>query len=188
MMLASLNIDIVPLRIDDLKQIIESRALFEDKYKLQPSGLELADAYKEELNEAIERTPNLWHSKNDDYLFHTLWVFIHRRQKVIVGQFTFNGRPNQDGEVEVFFSIDKPFRRYGYATEVMQTILNWASQNNTFKTVLVEADLNNKAAMASLKKVGFKKIAPSDNEDETETTKYYKKVKFQPAIEELDFD
>lgn len=187
-MLASRNIDIVPLRIDDLKQFIKSRVQFENKYNLMPSGLELAEAYKEELNETIERTPEVWHNKNNDYLFHTLWVFIHRRQKVIIGQFIFNGKPNSNGEVEIFFSIEKQFRRNGYATEVMQAIIDWASQVKVFEILLVEADLKNKAAMASLKKLGFKKVVPPDDDSEVEITKYYKRVKCQPAVEELDFD
>ncbi|MDD2195550.1 MAG: GNAT family N-acetyltransferase [Bacteroidales bacterium] len=188
MMLASQTIDIVPLRIDDLKQFIKSRAQFENKYNLKPSGLELNQAYKEELNEAVERTPEVWHNKSSDYLFHTLWVFIHRRQKVIIGQFIFNGIPNRDGEVEIFFSIEKPFRQNGYATEVVQAIMDWASQEESFKTLLVEADLNNKAAMASLKRVGFKRAGHPDDDNEVEITKYYKTIKRQPAIEELDFD
>lgn len=188
MMLASRNIDIVPLRIDDLKQYIKSRAQFENKYNLKPSGLELNEAYKEELSEAVERTPGVWHNKKNDYLFHTLWVFIHRKQKVIIGQFIFNGKPNRHGEVEIFFSIEKPFRRNGYATEVIQAIIDWASQDNVFKILLVEADLKNKAAMASLKKVGFRKVDQPDDDNEMEITTYYKMVKSQPAVEELDFD
>ncbi len=187
-MLASQNIDIVPLRIDDLKQFIKSRAQFENKYNLKLSGLELNQAYKEELNEAVERTPEVWHNKSTDYLFHTLWVFIHRKQKVIIGQFIFNGMPNRNGEVEIFFSIEKPFRQNGYATEVVQAIIDWASQEESFKTLLVEADLNNKAAMASLKKIGFRKTGQPDDENEEKITKYYKQVKHLPAMEELDFD
>ena len=70
----------------------------------------------------------------------------------------------------------------------MKTILEWASQDNIFKVVLVEADLKNKAAMASLKKLGFRKLEQNDEESDVEPTKYYKRIKCEPVIEELDFD
>ena len=188
MKLSSKNIDIIPLSLNNLRLFIKSRSQFEEKQNLKISGKELADAYKEELNEVIERTPDAWDNNCTDYLFYTLWVLVHKQQKAIVGQFTFNGKPNENGEVEVFFSIEKPHRQNGYATEVMKTILEWASQDNIFKVVLVEADLKNKAAMASLKKLGFRKLEQNDEESDVEPTKYYKRIKCEPVIEELDFD
>jgi len=184
------RIDVVPLSLDELKTLIRSRAEFEKRAKCQVSGLELPNTYCEELAEMIERTPNVWNNKTSDYLFYTLWTLIDREKKCIVGQFTFNGIPTSNGEVEVFFSIEPPYRRNGYATEVMLGILEWAKGANLFKTILIEADLDNKAAMAALKKLGFKPI-PTDEEAQERNTlsKYYIRVcKDSNPLEELDFD
>ena len=184
------RIDVVPLALDELKTLIRSRAEFEKRAKCQVSGLELPTAYCEELAEMIERTPDVWDNKTCDYLFYTLWTMIDREKKCIVGQFTFNGKPTANEEVEVFFSIEPPYRRNGYATEVMLGILDWAKEANLFKTILIEADLDNKAAMASLKKLGFKPI-PIDEEAQERNTlsKYYIRVcKGNKLQEELDFD
>jgi ribosomal-protein-alanine N-acetyltransferase len=185
------RIEVVPLDLNELKTIIKSRAEFEKMARCQVSGLELPSAYCEELAEMLEQTPHVWNNKTSDYLFYTLWTMIDRKNECIVGQFTFNGKPTPEGEVEVFFSIEPPYRRKGYATEVMQGIIEWAKEANLFKTILIEADLNNKAAMASLKKLGFKPI-PADEENQglNTLTKYYIKVNKKTNTENdvLDFD
>ena len=125
------------------------------------------------LKEMMEREPNLWRDTNPDFAFRTLWLMVDRESKRIVGQFSFNGRPSPDADVEIFFSVEKPFRKMGYATEVMIEVLKWGGQTKLFHRVLIDADEGNKAAMASLKKLGFRKCNTSINEV---TSTYYKAV------------
>ena len=114
---------------------------------------------------------------------------VERETKTIIGQFTFNGLPGENGEVEVFFSIENPHRQKGFATEVMEKILAWGTVSKLFKVVLIEADFDNKAAMASLKKLGFKRAEVDDEEEELKSTKFYKVICPKEIDEsELDFD
>jgi [ribosomal protein S5]-alanine N-acetyltransferase len=188
MKLKSKRIDIVPLNFDELKLFVKSREEYEKKHNLVISGVQLNQDYCEELLETTEQNQSVWSNKNDNYLFCTIWVLIERNQKVIVGQFTFNGKPNPLGEVEVFFSIENPYRKNGYATEVMETILAWGGQSELFKIVLIEADFDNRAAMASLKKLGFRRVYSDEEENETPSTKFFKKVSQSKLTENLDFD
>ena len=56
-----------------------------------------------------------------------------------------------------------------------------------FRKVFIEADFNNKAAMASLRKLGFKK-QPEDD-DGAISTKYYKTIFAQEhCIDDLEVD
>jgi [ribosomal protein S5]-alanine N-acetyltransferase len=181
------RIDIVPLCLEELKVMISSRAEYEKKANCKVSGVDLPAVYCEELAEMLERIPDVWDNKSTDYLFYTLWVMIDRESKSIVGQFSFNGKPNVNGEVEVFFSIEKPFRRKGFATEVMEGILHWATESQLFKFVLIEADLENKAAMASLNKLGFKPVPVDEDDESITTTKYFRKVGM-PMQYDDDFD
>jgi RimJ/RimL family protein N-acetyltransferase len=136
----------------------------------------------------VSRAPSNWSTNKSDYLFYTLWVMIERDLNRIIGLFTFNGKPNFNGEVEVFFSIEKTFRKKGYATEVMTKILGWGAQSKLFKYILIEADFRNKAAMASLKKLGFQRVLPDIDEEEDRSTKFYKRVENFQEEEVLDFD
>ncbi|MFA5649287.1 MAG: GNAT family N-acetyltransferase, partial [Bacteroidales bacterium] len=134
---------------------------------------------------------DLWLNKSPEYLFHTLWTIIDPELKSIVGLFTFNGKPNVQGEVEVFFSIESPYRRKGYGYEAMRGILKWAAEKDLFKTVLIESDFDNKAAMASLNKLGFRPIPVYEHEQTDSTpSKYYISTAKSRNLdsEELDFD
>lgn len=188
MKLQSSRIDITPLSLDELKEYVKSRANFEKMKGYTISGESLPEAYCEEITEMVSRMPSNWLVNSNDYLFYTLWIMLERSANRIIGLFTFNGKPNSNGEVEVFFSIEKSFRKKGYATEVMTEILSWGSKSKLFKYVLIEADFRNKAAMASLKKLGFQRV-PTDIEDEEDhSTKFYKKVENYQEEEVLDFD
>lgn len=189
MKLKSRRLDVLPLTPAELKTFVKSRSEFEKQANLQVTKVELNDAYREEILEMIEREPDVWKSTGTDYLFYTLWLMVLRDVKTIIGMFTFNGKPNANGEVEIFFSIEPPYRRKGLATEAMETILCWANKTKHFRVVVVEAGENNKAAMASLKRLGFKKIVPDDDAKEEALSKYYKVVcPKSDDCEDLDFD
>ncbi|HZJ74530.1 MAG TPA: GNAT family N-acetyltransferase [Perlabentimonas sp.] len=191
MRVVTTRLEIKPLNLEEFKAIIESRAKFERMAQCNISGFSLPDSYCAEVTEMLEKRQGLWSEKSNDYLFYTLWTMIDTDIKSIVGLFTFNGKPNAQGEVEVYFSIESPYRRKGYGYEAMRGMLKWASGSELFKRVLVEADFDNKAAMASLKKLGFKPIPVYDYEGTTGTsTKYYISTAKPKDIdsEELDFD
>ena len=190
MKLKSSRIDILPLNLEELKVFVKSRADFEKQKGLTITGVRLPEAYCEEITEMVSRIPLNWSTKNNDYLFYTLWVMVERGLNRIIGLFTFNGKPNNNSEVEVFFSIEETYRQHGYATEVMVEILNWGTKSKLFNYVLIEADFRNKAAMASLKKLGFQRVISDVDEDENEaqSTKFYKKVGESKGNDDLDFD
>ncbi|MBN1988437.1 MAG: GNAT family N-acetyltransferase [Bacteroidales bacterium] len=171
--LRSKRVDIIALGFADLKQFINSRPDYERDHKLIVSGEAFPDAYREEVVEMMEREPNLWRDTSPYFAFRTLWLMVDRGSKRIVGQFSFNGKPSPDADVEIFFSVEEPFRQKGYATEVMLEVLTWGGDTKLFHRVLIDADEGNKAAMASLKKLGFRKCNTSINEV---TSTYYKAV------------
>jgi len=187
MKLESKRIEITPLNLNEIKLYIKSRSEFERHANLTVTGVEVTEFYREEIKEAIEQEPDSWTSKNKEYLFHTFWLMILKETRSIVGQFEFNGHPNQQGEVEIFFMVEEPYRRKGIATEAMIEILKWGCKTKLFRKVLIETDFRNKAAMASLQKLGFKK-QPND-EDENPSTKFYKTIYFdEPCIDDLEVD
>jgi ribosomal-protein-alanine N-acetyltransferase len=189
MILHSPRIDIKPLTKKELQLFLKSRTDYEKHAGLRVTDFDLSENYCEELLETIDRLPNVWDKGKSEYLFYTLWLMIERESKTIIGQFTFNGQPNGKGEVEIFFSIESQFRRNGYATEVMETILCWGGKTQLFRLVVVDVDLDNKAAMGSLKKLGFRKVENEEEVSNEISVKYYKVVcQKSMDCEELDFD
>ena len=191
MRIVTKRLEIKPLDLEELKAIIESRAEFEKMAECNISGLNLPENYCAEMKEMLAHKQNLWLNKTHDYLFYTLWTMIDTNHKSVVGLFTFNGKPNAEGEVEVFFSVDSPYRQKGYGNEAMRGILQWASESELLTRVLIEADYDNNAAMASLKKLGFKPIPVYDYEGTAVgQSMFYVNTAKPKAIssEELDFD
>lgn len=187
MKLESKRIEIIPLNLNEMRIFIKSRSDFERHANLTITGVEVPEFYREEIIEAMEFEPESWTSKNKEYLFHTFWLMILKESKTIVGQFEFNGRPNSLGEVEIFFMVEPPYRQKGIATEAMVEILKWGCKTKLFRKVFIEADFRNKAAMASLQKLGFKK-QPND-EDENPSSKFYKTIyNEEPCIDDLEVD
>lgn len=170
MIIESARIDIKPLNKAELELYIKSRSEFERQTLLNASGIVLANECCEELRDLIANNPEVWSNKRKDYLLHTLWILIDRQARAIVGQFWFSGKPGPDGEVEIFFCIEKPHRRKGYASESVQALLNWVKQSKIFRILFVEVYGDNAAAMASLKKLGFRRVT---NDDDENTSKYY---------------
>lgn len=151
-----------PLNKRELEVYIGSREQFEKHLGLTVSGVELKDDCCEELSEIIASNPAIWESPAE-YLLYTLWLLVDTHKKSIVGQFWFNGKPNANGEVEMFFAIEKPYRRQGYATESVNLLLNWAQATKPFRVLLVETSDHNAAALAALRKLGFRPVE-SDSE------------------------
>lgn len=180
MEIKSERLTLKPLSLKELETYMASREKFETNSNLRVSGVQLEGECCDELREIIESNPGVWSS--NDYFSYTLWLLIDPKLKSIVGQFWFNGKPTENGELEMFFSIEKPFRKKGYATEAVKALLEWVKGSKMFRILLVEAFDHNLAAMNSLKKLGFRKIEPdtdsflsfSDEDEELPiSTKYY---------------
>jgi [ribosomal protein S5]-alanine N-acetyltransferase len=187
MKLESKRIEIIPLNLHEMRIFIKSRSDYEKHANLTVTGVEVPEFYCEEISELIQQEPEFWTSKNKEYLFHSIWLMILRESKTIVGQFVFNGRPNDQGAVEIFFMVEEPYRRKGIATEAMLEIMKWGCKTRLFRKLYIDADVLNKAAMASLHKLGFKK--QTDDEDDNPSTKYYKTIYTEePCIDDLEVD
>ncbi len=187
MKLESKRIEIIPLTLHEMQIFIKSRSDYEKHANLTITGIETSEFYRDEIKETIQLEPKSWTSKNKEYLFHTIWLMILKESKTIVGQFVFNGRPNELGEVEIFFMVELPYRKQGIATEAMLEIMRWGCKTKLFRIVYIDADLHNKAAKASLNKLGFKK--QFDDEDGNPSNRYYKAIYLtDPCIDDLEVD
>ena len=192
MRLSSKRLQIIPLTKKELTALLQSPQTFAHKAGYKVDFFDINPVHCEEISETMDKYPHEWDNKTTDYLFYTLWIIVESQSGQIIGKFQLNGLPNPDGEVEAFFDIGPNYRRNGFGCEAMCAIINWATKNNMFKKMLIEADFENKAAMASLKKLNFKRVCNVDEEEEANlSTKYYKKIEQCDKTEDinsLDFE
>ncbi|MGZ5405574.1 MAG: GNAT family N-acetyltransferase [Nocardioides sp.] len=84
----------------------------------------------------------------------------------VVGHVGFHGPPDDDGTVEVAYSVDPQHRRRGYATAMLRTALEWAASEPGVRTVRASISPDNAASLATLSPFGFERTGEQwDDED-----------------------
>jgi RimJ/RimL family protein N-acetyltransferase len=74
---------------------------------------------------------------------------------VVVGHAGFHGPPDENGMVEVAYSVDPAFRRRGYATAMLEAAIAWAATDPRVRTVRASISPDNAASLATLRPFGF---------------------------------
>ncbi|MBN2172515.1 MAG: GNAT family N-acetyltransferase [Bacteroidales bacterium] len=149
-----------PLSLDELIKHIKSPDELTKDLGLKPSR-SLRD---KETQEAIldDLLPNL-SKPGKDYLFNTMWIIIEKNKKTIVGGICFHGEPDSNGEVEIGYGTDDDFRNFGYMSETISALIQWAKINKKIKTIKAETDKSNISSIRVLEKNNFVKIKENDS-------------------------
>ncbi|MGZ8738175.1 MAG: GNAT family N-acetyltransferase [Nocardioides sp.] len=85
---------------------------------------------------------------------------------VVVGHAGFHGPPDENGMVEVAYSVDPAFRRRGYATAMLEAALAWAASDPAVSTVRASISPDNTASLATIKPFGFVQIGEQWDEED----------------------
>ena len=97
-------------------------------------------------------------------LYGTIWVIVHKGQKVIMGDIGFKGAPTEHGLIEVGYGIYPEYRNKGYMTEALNSLTNWAFQQPDVKIILAETDKINLASQKTLLKSNFAPFAETESD------------------------
>ena len=84
----------------------------------------------------------------------------------VVGHVGFHGPPDENGRVEVAYSVDPAFRRRGYATAMLRAALDWASSEPAVRTVRASISPENEASLATLRPFGFTHVGEQWDEED----------------------
>ncbi len=118
----------------EMRQLVESE---------RDSGLR--EAYREMLQGSLEHP--------EDWGWYAAWLIV-RKDGANIGNLSFKGIP-EDGIVEIGYGIAEEYRGYGYATEALEAILEWAFDQPGVTTVAAETEPDNAASRRVLEKCGF---------------------------------
>ncbi len=89
----------------------------------------------------------------EERLWATAWR-IRLRSGVGIGDLCFKGAP-KDGEVELGYGIDEPYRRQGYCTEAVKAMTEWALGQEGVWFVMAETEPGNVPSQRLLNRLGF---------------------------------
>lgn len=85
-----------------------------------------------------------------------LWLIIDYEEQRVIGDLNFKGKPNDDGIIEMGYSILPKYRQQGYAYEATQALLNWGFAHPSVQVIRAECFQNNQASQRVLEKLGMR--------------------------------
>lgn len=84
----------------------------------------------------------------------------------VVGHAGFHGPPDDNGMVEVAYSVDPAYRRRGYATAMLEAAIAWAAAHPAVRTVRASISPDNVASLATLRPFGFVEVGEQWDEED----------------------
>ncbi len=92
-------------------------------------------------------------SQGEDRIGWWCWYFIKDRE--LIGNGGFKGKPSKSGTVEITYSILEEHRGKGYATEAVNGLLDWAFQHQEVRRVIADTSSELTRSIRVLEECGF---------------------------------
>ncbi len=96
----------------------------------------------------------------------SLWYLLTRSpgEAEVLGLCGFKGRPDDEGKVEIAYSILSQFRNRGYAAEAVSRLVLWAFSHQKVRAVTAETLPHLRQSIAVLEKNGFTHTGPGSEQ------------------------
>src|SRR6266566_4869895 len=109
-------------------------------------------------------------------------VVLPKSERPMIGHAGFHGPPGVNAveaadSVEVGYSVFEPYRRRGYATEVVRALMGWASREHGIRRFIASISPENEASLALVRRLGFKHIGQHWDEEDGEELEFELRLK-----------
>ena len=81
-----------------------------------------------------------------------------------IGSIGFHGPPDDEGRLEVGYSVDPPYRRQGFAIEAVRTMFDWALSKHGITKFIASISPDNEASLRLTGQLGFQKVGEQMDE------------------------
>ena len=156
------NLILAPHLPRHLRALVRSVGDFENI-----AGLRVADGIR---NQLLSASPNFMAGlqvakQSDPWQFG--FAVIHKIDNVLIGMGGFPGPPDSEGVAEIAYGIAPSYQGKGYATEVANALIDYASREKSVRLLRAHTLAETNASTRVLEKCDFKKvretIAPENN-------------------------
>lgn len=90
-------------------------------------------------------------------------IIIHKADQKLIGDMGCKGGPDENGIVEIGYSVVPEYQNNGYATEMVRGLVEWLLELPEIKKVTAECLVENPASGRVLKKAGFQQLREEDD-------------------------
>jgi RimJ/RimL family protein N-acetyltransferase len=91
-------------------------------------------------------------------------VVIDTDTREIVGHAGFHGPPDENGMVEVGYTVHSPYRRRGYASAALGALIDYAARDGSVATIRASISPDNVGSLATIVPFGFVQVGEQMDE------------------------
>lgn len=99
---------------------------------------------------------SLMGANEDTWYWNTFWLFKRKEDNTVMGGACFKGNPS-DGAVEIGYGINSDYEGWGYTTEAVKAMCEWAFSQKDVRKVIAETDKDHVGSQRVLQKCGMKR-------------------------------
>jgi ribosomal-protein-alanine N-acetyltransferase len=130
------------------------------------AGLHVADGIRDQLLSASSEFKASVENGKEADPWRFGFTVIHKIDNVLIGMGGFPEPPNSDGVAEIAYGIAPNYQGNGYATEVANALIDFASRDSRVQKIRAHTLAETNASTRVLEKCGFKKVGDTiDSED-----------------------
>lgn len=122
------------------------------------AGLRVADGIREQLLSASPEFKTALENAKEGDPWRFGFAVIHKIDNILIGMGGFPGALDFDGVVEIAYGIAPAYQRKGYATEIANVLIDFASRDRRVKIIRAHTLTEPNASTRVLERCGFKKI------------------------------
>jgi [ribosomal protein S5]-alanine N-acetyltransferase len=164
-MIETANLQLVPCELSHIEVIMR------DKKELGPIlNIAIPDAWPEfpesipHVYQALKADPS-----SPEWGYH---IFIHTRDRMLVGEGGFKGKPDEEGMVEIGYAIIPEYRRRGLAFEAARALTRHAFSHPEVNVVQAHTLPDGTASIGVLKKLGMKFVSTVQDPEDGEVLRW----------------
>lgn len=156
------RLDIAPLTYDEATLYLTDVDAYADALGLSEPPAEPDPDTRAALNWLIE---NGLRMDKDMFVFGAIWALVDRASLAEVGNACFKGEPI-DGDAEIGYGTDEPYRGKGYMTEAVRGFVAWGKARADLRGIVAETLRDNVPSQRVLTSSGFERHGVEKPEDE----------------------
>jgi RimJ/RimL family protein N-acetyltransferase len=152
------RLTLIPLSIDQLRAHQEGAR---ELGGIRISRAMLTDRLTRAIGMKIERMAE---ADPSDHRWLTYWLIVVDEDGFGAGMAGFKGVPDEMGEVEIGYGIDRAYQGRGYMSEAVCALIEWAFQDDRCRSIIApDTERTNIASNRVLEKVGMQVYGESAN-------------------------
>jgi RimJ/RimL family protein N-acetyltransferase len=142
---------LIPLTVRQLDLWLNDIPALEAELNCQYRGEPLEGVFLDIVKGQLSAAEN----DADNYIYHSFWFIVRRKDAVVVGSADFKAPPDKNGQVEIGYGLGKEYEGSGYMAEAVRAMCGWAAKQESIRRIIAETEPGNEKSEAVLKRNGF---------------------------------